>query len=217
MIVLHNTSKHTKQRFLLRHTNLLSIPSNRRIALVGSSEADKREIIDLIGGVRLPSTGHIRRYAELSFPIGHLGSQSRDLSVRQNVAHVARLYGMDVAQVTSFVAAVLDHGPMYDRPLRDFPQEQLRTLGAIIALSIPFDTFLLADDVFVGGGRLKERCYALFRARIEKSGAIISTRNEQFARQNCDMGLLLHNGVLSLFDDIDEALSRLARLREKQS
>lgn len=216
MIVLHDASKFTKHGVLLRRTPHISIPTDRRVALIGSSEPAKRDLIDLLGGVRLPSTGHISRHAELSFPIGHLGSLSRELSVRQNVAHVARVHGIDVAKLVSFVAAVLDHSRMFDRPLRDFPHESLRTLLAIIALSIPFETFLLTDDVFLGGGRLKERCYALFCARIENSGAIISTRNAQFAREHCDMSLLLHDGMLSLFDDVEEGLSRVTHLRAKQ-
>jgi capsular polysaccharide transport system ATP-binding protein len=216
MIVLHDASKLSKHGFVLRRADLISIPSHRRIALLGPSEADKRDLIDLLSGVRMLSTGHVRRYAALSFPVGHLGSQSRDLTVRQNVAHVARVYGADVAKTVAFVAAVLDNNPLFERPLREFPQEQLRTLLAIIALSIPFDTFLLADDVFLGGGRLKERCYALFRARIEKAGAIISARNAQFARQHCDMALFLHKGLLTAFEDVEEALSRLTHLRPKQ-
>src|SRR4051812_30962794 len=81
----------------------LRIPSNRRIAVLSPSAKDKRIFMKLLAGIEFPTSGTIVRNARVSFPVGKIGGFSRDLSVRGNVAHVARLYGADVDEVVDFV------------------------------------------------------------------------------------------------------------------
>src|SRR5262249_37592906 len=80
------------------------LPSDRRIAVLGPELDDKQIFLDLLGGLVLPNTGRIIRHARVGFPPGHLGGFTKTLSVRHNVAHVARLYSADVDAVVDFVA-----------------------------------------------------------------------------------------------------------------
>lgn len=212
MIILNEAGKTVglgrSARFLLAPTNLI-IPSGRRIALLGPSEEDKKGLIELLAGLVLPTAGRIIRKAQVSFPAGHLAGMSPNLSVRQNVAHIARLYGADSNEVTAFVGAALEQSPYYDRPFREFPGELRKRLGNVVTLSIPFDIYLLGDDIIHGEPTMNDKCYALFVERARDSGMIISTRKPQFALKHCDMAMLLQHGRLTMFDDVSEALTQL--------
>ena len=211
MIILEGVTKVAgagdKRRNVLRAVQL-SLPSDRRIAVLGPAGEDTKVFIDLLAGIVLPTAGRIVRRARLSFPPGDLGGFTRELSVRLNVAHVARLYGADVEMIVNFVAQVSDLGKDFDRPYGDLSNARKRYLSDILAFSIPFDVYLLGDDVVrLGDKRYNREARALFEARAKTSGMIIASEDPGFAREFCDMGLVLAHGQAWLFENLEQALA----------
>jgi len=47
----------------------------------------------------------------------------------------------------------------------------------------------------------------LFEARARTAGMLIAVNNPDFARQYCDMGLIVHRGQVLLFDDVEGAIA----------
>jgi capsular polysaccharide transport system ATP-binding protein len=192
------------------------IPSNRHIALLGPSHEDNRILINLLGGVELPTDGYILRKALVSFPVGHLGGFQRDQTVRLNVAHVARLYGADVQPTVNFVRKVANLGKAFNKPYIELPTVQKKELSELLAFSIPFDLYLLLDEIALPGTRrFHETKHALFEARARTSGMIVAVRDLAFARKYCNMGLVLNRGRLRLFDDVARAISAVEKLKAK--
>src|SRR4051794_21255813 len=99
MIILDGVTKTAgdgRDKRTILKTTQASLPSNRRIALLGPRPEDKRIFINVLAGIALPDTGRVIRNARVSFPVGHAGGFTPQFSVRLNVAHVARLYGAEV-------------------------------------------------------------------------------------------------------------------------
>ena len=158
----------------------------------------------------MPSAGRIMRRARVSFPVGYLGGFTPDLSVRHNVAHVARLYGADVKSVVAFVARVGQFGRFFDKPYRDLPGPLKNQLGIIMTYGIPFDVYLLPAEFNRGKGapqEFQQTASELFEARAQSAGMIMAVNNLPFARQYCDMGLIVHGGQVLLFDDLERAIA----------
>jgi len=211
MIVLEDVTKTTwingRKKNVLSAVNI-EIPSDRRIALLGPQQ-HKRMLIHLLGGVERPTTGRIARFADVSFPIGFLPGPSGALSTRANVAHVARLYAADVQRTLKLVEMILDIGPSFDRPYSELNAVNRRHLADIVPLCLPFHTYLLADDKLVQRWQAKKsgkretidtRIDALFSARFRNAGMIIPTADVDFARQRCDMSLVMHGDQLMFAD-----------------
>lgn len=215
MIVLDRVTATTglraKKRTVLSSVSL-TVPSDRRIALFGSSSEDKKVVIDLFGGVTLPRAGFVIRRAKVSFPVGHLGSFIPKLSVKKNVEHLIRLYGGDRETVVDFVERVSGLGPSFGKPYADLSIQERKLLGRIVAYSIPFDLYVLTDEIAPGHRRDADVSYGLFQARARTAGMIIPTRHPQFAREHCEMALILEGGQLLLFDDVERALVALKRI-----
>jgi len=211
MIVLDGVTKTTgegaKQRAMLTAARV-SLPTNRRIAVLARRPGDKKTFIDLLAGLELPDSGRIVRNARVSFPAGHLGGFTTQLSVRLNVAYAARLYGADVDSVVDFVARVSRLGAAYDKPYGDLPKAAKRDFSQILAFSIPFDVYLLSDEVVRGAEkRSKNEIRALIEARAKTSGMIIAVADLTFAREFCEMGLVLSDGRAHLFKSMEQAVA----------
>jgi capsular polysaccharide transport system ATP-binding protein len=220
MIVFENVSKFVvagrSKRAVLDSVNV-TLPTNHRIAFLGTSEEDRRLVINCIGGQVLPTSGRIMQSARVSFPVGSLAGFQADLSIRVNVAHVARLYDTDAASVVSFVEKLADLGAAFDRPYRELPKPQRQMLGQIFGYSIPFDVYLLIGDITRMARPMRDIVYMLFQERSREAGMIISTRNIAFAREYCDMALLLHEGGLYTFDSVEDAVRAMEESRMQEA
>jgi capsular polysaccharide transport system ATP-binding protein len=213
MIVLERVTKtirvHDTRKDVLSAVDI-EIPSDRRIALLGSQSAHKDILIRLLAGSDHPTTGRIARFAEISYPVGILPGLSKDLSVRANVAHVARLYAADVWRTVNLVEMVLDIGPRFDRPCGELDSISTRYLAEVVALCLPFDTYLLATDRLArrwSNERIRNkppdietRIAMLFNVRFRDAGMIIPTADAGFAEQHCDVSLVLEEGRLFFAD-----------------
>ena len=222
MIILDQLTKAAGPLFNRRHilsSVTMQIPTDRRIALISQADGDGKTLVGLLAGLAKPTSGTITRLAEVSFPVGQLPGFARDHTVRLNVAHAARLYGAEVAHTIDVVEQVMDMGKAFDRPYADMPAKLRRGLAEAVAFALPFDLYLLTDDALGrSGGRAQRRrraasTQALFEARAKTSGMIIPTRDVEYAREICDMALVLQNGTLQLFKDVDEAFSALPQRR----
>jgi capsular polysaccharide transport system ATP-binding protein len=218
MIILDQLTKTSGPFFKRRHILSLvtiEIPSHQKIALVGQTDQDIRAFIELLAGLAKPTSGTITRLAEVSFPVGQLPGFAKEHTIRLNVAHAARLYGADVAATVDVVEQVMDMGSAFDKPYEHMPRGMRIPLAQAVAFALPFDLYLLTDDrVGASAGRKQPRntrsANWLFEARAKNSGMIIPTRNVEFARDFCDMALVLQNGTLELFKDVDEAFHAVA-------
>ncbi len=210
MIVFENVTKaigaFREKRNILNGVSL-QIPSDRRIAIVGSSMADKLALIDLLAGVTVPTSGRIVRKARVSYPAGPLGGFDLALPIRFNVAHVARLYDADVASTVEFVRIASRLGGAFEKPFGRLPKAERTQVAEIIAYSIPFDLYLPTADI----ARLQKprknelRAIELLEARARTCGVIVPSRDLDSAREFCDAAMVLDRGQLRLFEDIDSA------------
>jgi capsular polysaccharide transport system ATP-binding protein len=210
MIILNRVTKTRKVNGKARDVLSLvdiNIPSDRRIALFSPSIEDSNSLINLLAGIETPTSGHIRRTANVSFPVGHTGGLEGELTLRHNILHVSRLYGADPLSVIDFMKVITGLTGMLDVRLRDLPHNFRRRFAHNLAYSIPFDVYLLKAEPTRVPADHRGIALALFEARTRASGAIIATCNPAFANQYCDMALSLIEGKLVLFRDVEQALS----------
>lgn len=218
MISLHNVTKrillHGKDREVLSGVSL-TIPTDRRIALLKPNEHDKLVFLHLLAGIILPTRGRIVRKARVSFPVGYLGGFSPELSVRHNIMHVARLYRVNAAELLAFVEQVGEFSMLLDQRFQHLPGPLKNQLGLIIAYGIPFDVYLLPRERGRAKGNpadFQQTAMALHEMRARTCGMIVVVNNPNLARNQYDGALILHRGRLHYFDDMEAALSLLSKL-----
>lgn len=195
----------------------LRLPTDRHLVVLGQPGSGKTSLVRLLAGAILPDSGAIQRHARLSFPAGFSGGYKRDLSVRENIAHAAWLYGADGDEVVEFVARLAELGEALHMDFGELPPQLRLRLAYAVTYAIPFDTYLIDNRAAMGDPEFRARCEAVFEARTRDCGYILATSNARYARRMAQSVAVLHDGGLRLYDDADagirafEALERVAR------
>ena len=184
-----------------------TFPSGKAVALLGRNGAGKSSLLAMISGFLDPDAGKIDIEGSLSWPVGFAGSFHPDLTGAQNVRFIARVYGVDTDALIAFVRDFAEIGGHFDMPVRTYSSGMKSRLSFGVSMGIRFDTYLVDEVTAVGDADFKKKSRAVFRQRMEESGAIFVSHSMKGVRRFCDAGAVLEQGVLVYYDDLEEAIA----------
>jgi len=208
MIRLENVNKVYKtlrgQHHVLRDINL-SVEKGQKIGILGRNGAGKSTLIRIVGGVEQPTTGRLYRDMSISWPLAYSGAFQSSLTGFDNLRFICRIYDVDPYDKLDQVEDFAELGKYMFEPLGTYSAGMRARLGFAISLVVEFDCFLIDEVTGVGDDRFQQRCHdELFVKRADRAIFLVS-HNAAFVRQICDKAAVLTRGVLSSFDDMDEA------------
>lgn len=210
MIRLENLEK----RFLLNghlHTVLKPcnavFPTGVSVGLLGRNGAGKSTLLKMIAGTMDATAGRIVSDGTISWPVGFAGSFHGDLTGAQNVKFVARIYGVDTDALSEFVEDFAGLGHHYYMPFRSYSSGMRSRLAFGLSMGIRFDTYLVDEVTSVGDAHFQKRSKQVFNERMKHSAAIVVSHSMRMMREMCTMGAVLHDGELTFYDSIDDAIA----------
>jgi ABC-type multidrug transport system ATPase subunit len=207
-IVLDGLARRRGERPVLRDVSLI-VPTGATVALLGPNGAGKSTLLRVLAGLMRPTGGACRVLGcalpadrhELRGRVGYLAHEPmlyRDLTVRENLAHRARL--LRVADVSGRVRELLEATDLVRRA--DFPVHALsrgltqRTTAAATLLADP--ELLLLDEPLANldpaaAGRLAD----LLGPRAART-RVIAGHDPEAALAEADIVLGLRDGAVAL-------------------
>lgn len=197
---------HGRVKTVMRNVSL-TIPSGHSVGLLGRNGAGKTSLLRMIAGTLEPTAGSVWSSGSVSWPVGFAGAFHPDLSGAQNTRFLARVYGVDTGGLSDFVEDFAELGAHYHLPLRSYSAGMKSRLAFGVSMGIPFDTYLVDEVTATGDARFRAKAKAVFRARMAAADAIVVSHSMAQIRAYCDMGLVLDNGSLTVFDDIEAAIA----------
>ena len=192
-------------KFVARDINTI-FPTGRSVGLLGRNGAGKSTLMQMIGGTVKPDEGTIHIKGSMSWPVGFAGSFHRDLSGQQNTRFIARVYGVDTDELLDFVEDFAELGAHFYLPVRSYSSGMKSRLAFGISIGIPFDTYLVDEVTSVGDAAFRRKSRLVFEERMRGSGAVVVSHAMTDMRQLCDAGAVLEDGVLTFYEDIEEAI-----------
>lgn len=179
---------------------------HRNIGILGRNGAGKSTLIRMISGIVDPDRGQILRDVRVSWPIGFRGSFHGQLTGLENVRFVARLYGMNEAEVIRKVADFAELGPFLLQPVRSYSSGMSARLAFGLSMAIPFDTYLVDELMSVGDANFRQKSRESFERLLKNSRLIMASHSMNALRDYCDCALLIDKGRVQFFDDLSEGI-----------
>lgn len=210
MIRLENLTKSFflkgERKVVIDNLNL-TLPTGRSLALLGRNGAGKSTLLQIISGTMRPDHGRVVSDGSISWQVGLGGSFHGQLTGAENVRFVARVYGVDTKELVRFVEGFAELGKFFHMPLRSYSSGMRARLTFGTSMGIRFDTYLVDEVTAVGDAAFRRKSRAVFAERMRQSGAIMVNHGMAELRQYCDSGLVLENGKVHYFDDLEEAIA----------
>lgn len=194
-----------RQKVVIDNLNL-TLPSGRSLGLLGRNGAGKSTLLQIIAGTMSADSGRIVSDGSISWPVGLAGAIHRDLSGAENVKFLARIYGVDTEELIAFVQDFAELGDFFNMPVRSYSSGMRSRLAFGASMGIHFDTYLVDEVTAVGDARFKRKSQEVFKDRMSRSSAIVVNHSMPGLRQFCDSGLVLENGSVAYFEDLEEAI-----------
>jgi capsular polysaccharide transport system ATP-binding protein len=177
------------------------------VAILGANGAGKSTLLRLIAGTELPDSGVILRQGRISWPLGFAGSFNGTLSGAENVRFVARIYGEDTERVLDFVEAFSELGEFFRMPVSSYSSGMRARLAFGVSMAVAFDYYLVDEITAVGDDKFRQKCFTTFKEKLANSGIIMISHSKATLKQYCRVGAVLHQGELTMFDDLNEAIA----------
>ena len=192
------------KRVILDHFSGI-FPKGRNIGLLGRNGAGKSTLIRMIAGAEFPDRGRIRRHVRISFPLGFAAFKS-NLTGRENCRFVSRIYGLDTRSVERFVEEFAEIGKYFDMPVATYSSGMRSRVSFAASMAADFDCYLLDEALSVGDGVFRAKADAIFEAKRKKANVILVSHSAATVRRMCNMGAVLADGQLRIYDDLEDAI-----------
>lgn len=186
------------------------VPPGRNIALIGRNGAGKSTLMRLLGGIDVPDRGHIITDKKISWPVGLSGGFQGSLTGRENVKFVSRVQGMhgdDMRRVVRSVEEFAEIGEYFDLPVKTYSSGMRGRVAFGLSLAFDFDYYLVDEAMSVGDAHFREKAANAFKARVGKSNLILVTHGMGQVRKMCDFVLLLKDGEVHPYEDVEEGIA----------
>ena len=220
MIVLENVTKFYKtkkgKKYILKNVNMI-IPENVNVGILGVNGAGKSTFLRMLGGIDFPNSGKIYSNKTFSWPMGLAGGFQGSMTGRQNVRFVARIFGRDekeIKEIIEFVKDFSELGDYFDMPIKTYSSGMKSRLNFGLSLAFDFDYILIDETLSVGDSRFKKKSKEALMKKIEKSNVLMVSHSMKDLKNICDVGIVLNNGKITYFDDINEAINMYKEINE---
>jgi capsular polysaccharide transport system ATP-binding protein len=181
-------------------------PGGTSIGLLGRNGAGKSSLLRMIAGTMDPDTGSITSDGTISWPVGFAGSFHPELTGAQNARFLARVYGVDSAELIAFAEDFAELGGHFHLPFRTYSSGMRSRLAFGISMGIGFDTYLVDEVTSVGDAAFQAKSAAVFKERMRRSGGIVVSHSVPMIRDLCQAGAVLENGRLFYYDKLERAI-----------
>jgi capsular polysaccharide transport system ATP-binding protein len=211
MILLDDVSKFYKlrgqgRRWVLRNTTAVIHPGDR-IGILGRNGAGKSTLMRLLGGVEYPNSGRVERRMSVSWPLAHGIGVHGALTGADNARFVARIYDRDPDEMVESVEEFAELGRYMDMPVSTYSAGMMSRLLLGLSLAMDFDCYLIDEATSVGDKRFIDRTHEALQNRLRNRALVMVSHTAFHIRSFCRTAAILHNGALTFFEDLDEAIA----------
>lgn len=213
MIEVTNLTKsfvHKGERLTIFKDISFRIEKGESVALLGKNGAGKSTLLRILGGIDQPDSGTVKSDVSISWPVGLVGGFQGSLTARENVIFVSKIYlGDDREKIKKKVRIVenfAELGEYFDRPFKTYSSGMKSRVTFGLSMAFRFDVYLMDEVSSAGDERFRRKSRRWLNRIKKKSDLILVDHNLWGLEFHCERALLLHDGKITQFNDLDEAI-----------
>ena len=214
MIELRDVTKFYKtsgeKKYVLKGVNQI-IPSGVNVGILGRNGAGKSTLLRMLGGIDFPNSGAIFSEKTFSWPMGLAGGFQGSMTGRQNVKFVCRIYGKSDYEIQKAIDSVQEFaqiGDYFDMPIKIYSSGMKSRLSFGLSLFFDFDYLIIDETLSVGDKNFQAKSKAALRKKIQNCNVLLVSHSMPVLKEICDAGIVLENGKMQYFENIDDAIKR---------
>ncbi|NCG17172.1 MAG: ATP-binding cassette domain-containing protein, partial [Synechococcales cyanobacterium H12SWP_bin.12] len=189
------------------------------VALLGRNGAGKSTLLRILGGIDRQDSGTIQSDLSISWPVGLVGGFQGSLTGRENVTFVSKIYAGHEPEVIQEkvrrVEEFAELGVYFDRPFKTYSSGMRSRVTFGLSMAFDFDLYLIDEVTSAGDERFRKRSRKVLEQLHERADFMMVDHNLWGLQLHCNRALLLHDGGLMEFDDLQEGIAMHKQLLEK--
>lgn len=192
------------------------------IGVLGSNGAGKTTLLRLLAGIYRPTGGslEINGSAYGLFNV-HIGMKPEASGV-ENIYLRGLQMGMsfsDIKEAQEDVIKFAEIGEAIFDPIGSYSNGMRMRLSLAVSTMINPDILLLDEWIGAGDHEFRKKINDRMMGLVDNSkGMIIATHNRALMKKLCNKGLVIENGVVGFYGNIDDADEyRMSKIREKMN
>lgn len=212
MICLKNVTKYYKtlgeNKYILKGVTL-EIPSNKNLGILGRNGMGKSTLLKMLAGIDFPNSGSIYSPNSFSWVLALAKGLQSSMSGRQNVKFICRLYGKSekkILSICNFVKEFSEIGDYFEMPIQLYSNGMRSRLSFAMSMAFDFDYLIIDEILSVGDASFQEKSKKALRNKMRQCNILMVSHSMETLKEFCDAGLVVHNGHLAYYDDINDAI-----------
>jgi capsular polysaccharide transport system ATP-binding protein len=186
------------------------IPEGVNVGLIGRNGAGKSTLMRLVSAVDLPDSGKIITKGRLSWPVGLTGGMQKNLTGRDNVKFVCRVYGLRRTRMHEkirYVQEFAEIGDYFDQPVSTYSSGMRARLAFGTSMAFDFDYYLIDEVMAVGDATFKAKSREVFKERLQRSKVILVSHNMKLIHRMCNLVVHLDQGQVTLYKNVRKGIA----------
>ena len=214
MITLDNVTKfyieHGKKKYIVKNSSLV-IPDSVNVAILGQKGAGRTTLLKMLAGIDFPTSGTIVSNNTFSWTVGQVTGFKMEITIRQNIKFVGRIYGKSKDEITKIIAEVQNFSEMgdyLDKPMKESLPPMRQQIAFGLSLAFDFD-YLLVDNMFAvtaGSEAFRVKSKAALRQKMKSGNVLMVTHSIADIEDVCDVCVVMDKETLHYFDDLQEGI-----------
>lgn len=187
-----------------------SVSDGDRIGLIGRNGAGKTTLLRVLTGAYVPTSGVLEvtgsRQALLNINLGF----NHHATLIENIFLRGTAMGIAGRNIQCLIEPVLDFAQLKEKShdrLHTLSSGQRMRLGFAIATAVSQDIIIMDEWLGAGDAAFVERAKERMDNKVSGSKIVVlASHNNNMLKQVCNKGLVMSQGRVDYFGDIDDAL-----------
>ena len=191
-------------------------PTEKNVAILGRNGAGKSTLFRMLAKSEYPNRGRIETNKTMSWPVALQTGIHPQMTGRENTRFIGRINNVSsLADYEQRVQDFAEVGNRFDLPVKNYSSGMRAKLVFACCMNIDFDIYLIDEATSVGDPQFRRKARDTVKEKSKTAGVIMVSHELDQIREFCTSAIIIEDGKLFYYNDLEEAISAYEGSGEK--